>query len=472
VGGSALAGLQGIFTGRGPNTVSGGTTTLTAGQRAQAAMQLIAGIAGGIAQWRQGGTLNRTLGGAATGGTLGLAFGGPIGAAIGAIIGAAIGAISSTQNKGIGTLAGWALGGPIGAIFGFRAASRRAETARIVESIKAELKAITDAFAAGSGTLNATIQGLEKERADTITRLTGKKGADKKLKEITDAIDKELLTLKRQQKDILDAFNLKVALAGVPENARETAQSISELAAVLKEAADAGASADQQIKYLNATLDDLKVKLGRDLRSDEQETIDLLMQEIDLQKQREGIIKDAADAELVVKQKLGISRILTPAQQAAQEIKAIRDARDEKLASLDEEAARLKAQVEGRAELFGFTSDELDLQGQRATLLERQLELERSITVEVIARIREQQEIFRQLAAGLIPSLPAGILPSGYAFPVGAQYSFPAGVTIQIQWPTDSGGTGRGRVSPEEAAQLVADGIATMAERRLAGFAE
>jgi hypothetical protein len=471
VGGSAFAGLQGIFTGRGPRVqvgtdvfgapkVSG--TTLTSGQRMQAAMMLIAGISGGISQWRQGGTANRALGGAMAGGTIGM-LAGPEGAIIGAIIGAAIGAISSTTNKGVGTLAGWALGGPIGGFFGFRAASRRAETKRIAETIKAELKSITDAFASGSGTLNATIQGLEKERADAITRLTGKKGASKPLKEITDAIDKELLTLKRQQKDILEAFNLKVALAGVPENARETAQSISELAAVLKEAADAGASADQQIKYLNATLDDLKVKLGRDLRSDEQETIDLLMQEIDLQKQREGIIKDAADAELAVKQKLGISRILTPSQQAAQEIKAIRDARDEKLASLDEEAARLKAQVEGRAELFGFTSDELDLQGQRATLLERQLELERSITQEVIARIREQQNIFRQLAAGLIPSLPAGILPPGYAFPAGTSYAI-NNPTIAIYFtnpPTD----------PDQAAEMIRVGVSRVAARKVTGFA-
>lgn len=478
VGGSALAGLQGIFTGRGPGTpftfgtdvfgtptVSGGPTQLTPGQRINAAMQLIAGIAGGIGQWRQGGTLNRTLGGATVGGTAGFMAGGPIGAAIGAIIGAALGAITSTQNRGIGGLAGFALGGPIGAIFGFRAAGARKQTANIEAEIIAQIKAISNAFASGEGNLKDTIAGLERERADAITRLTGRKGGGSdKAKKIVEELDKQLAVLRRQQKDILEAFSQNLGLLQVADGAREAAQSIAEMAATLKEAADAGASLDQQTRFLNLSLDELKKTTGQALRDDEQETIDLLLRDIDLQKQRADIVKQAADAELAVKQKLGLGRILTPAQQAAQEIKSIRDQRDEKLASLDEEAARLKAQIEGRAELFGFSSAETVLQGERNDLLARQLELERSITAEIIARIREQQAIFASLAAGLIPSLPAGILPSGFAVPAGAQYNFPGNITIQVVLPNGAD------ITPREAAAIFRAGVAEAAARRNTGF--
>jgi len=75
----------------------------------------------------------------------------------------------------------------------------------------------------------------------------------------------------------------------------------------------------------------------------------------------------------------------------------------------------------------------------------------------------EQQDLFRQLAAGLIPSLPAGILPPGYAFP--------AGTTYVIQNPTIAITFTNPPVDAEEAADIIRRGTKKLAEDQQWGAA-
>jgi hypothetical protein len=159
---------------------------------------------------------------------------------------------------------------------------------------------------------------------------------------------------------------------------------------------------------------------------------------------------------------MGLAPALTPAQQAAQRLKDLNKAHDEQIQQLDEQAAQLKAQMDGRIELFSWTQKDLDATGARALILAHQLDLERSITAETIARIKAQQDLFGQLASGKIPGLPDGILPPGFTFPGGSSYTIgTANITIQFpKTPTDK----------NEFMRMLGEAFAEMPLRRGLGY--
>lgn len=448
-GGSFLSGLRNIFrrgSGLSAGSRLGGLLGLL-GTGIGGAQLLTSLLSGGFSGPGRGALTGGLLG---AGGLVGLGLIGT--ASAGIPLGAALPILLSNPLTAIAGIAGATIGGLLGA--------QRKKTRRIAQQIKDEIKESLTAFNEGRSNLRDTIGALEQERADAIRRLSGKKGGSKELQPILSEIDKQLGDLRRRQKEILEEFNTKVALLGVPEGARDAAEAIASITRELKAAADAGATAQQQIEFLNRSLADLKVKIGRELRNEEQETLDLLLQQIDLTKQREQIEKDAAEAERNVRQRFGLERALTPEQQAALEIRKIREQKAERLKALDEEEKRLQAQLEGRAELFGFSLEELDAAGARERILARQLEIERQITAEIVARISEQRQVFEDLAAGRIPALPAGLLPPGFAFPQGAGVTFsPGAVVINI-------GAGGGGIEPREIREEVVRAFEEIAARR------
>jgi len=352
------------------------------------------------------------------------------------------------------------------ALFGAKKGKARARSQALVKEIQEEFKKTINAFNSGAIGVAETIKQLEAERARAVANTRGGKGGNTaQMQQAIDQIDAQLASLKKQQKDILENFSQKIGLFKVPEGVRDFAQQIADIAKTLKTAADAGATAAQQIEYLNGALDEMKLKLGRDLRSEEQQTFDLLLQTVDLQKQRQKIIDDSAEAERNVRRQFGLAPALSPAQQAAKQIKDIRKQRDEQLKQNDEEQARLKAQLEGRAELFGWSLKDLDAAGARDKILAHQLELERAITAETIERIRAQQAYLAQLASGRIPSLPEGVLPPGFMFPsgAGAQYNTFAPGSVVINFPNMP-------TNPDQFADIVRRGLAQIGSGRTHGL--
>jgi len=279
------------------------------------------------------------------------------------------------------------------------------------------MKQIIAAFDQGAASLKDTIARLEAERADAVRRLSGRKGGEKELRAITEQIDAQLAELRKRQREILEDFRRGLAMLKVPEGARDAAEAIAQIARTLREAADAGATAAEQMEYFKRSIEDLTTRLGRELRDEERETIGLLMREIDLRKERDEVIKQAAEDEAAVRRRAGLERALTPAQQAALEIRKIRERRDERLRELDNEQRLLDAQLEGRKELFGLSLGQLSLDDARRALLERQVALEREITAEIVACVRAQKDMLAALAAGGVPELPVGLLPAGFRFP-------------------------------------------------------
>jgi hypothetical protein len=352
----------------------------------------------------------------------------------GMFTGAMGGAMIGTEiMPGIGTAVG-AIGG---AVFGGLTGAKRSQGAALVKQIKDSMKEITNAYNDGTTSLADTITQYQALRDKAVASIRGgKKGNSTEMQQYIDALDSQIASLKKQQKSVLDAFNQQIGIFALPTGAQDIASKIVAIAKAIKEAGDAGATAAEQIAYLNEAMDALKTTTAQGLRTDEQDTLNLMMQELDVKKQITDLNTSYNDSVLDVKRSLGLAAALTPEQQAAKQLKDLKKQHDDQLASLTAQQSDLQAQLDGRMELFGWTQKDLNATTARAAILDQQLTIERSITAETIARITAQEAYLAQMASGKIPALPAGTLPPGFSFPTGtgSQYNTfsPGSVVIQV----------------------------------------
>jgi hypothetical protein len=402
---------------------------------AQAAVSMIAGFVGAIQTISQAkGGISGMFMGALTGAEVGAAFG-PWGAAIGAVGGALFGGITGMK---------------------------RAAGQAMLKQIHDSFKDIQLAYNAGTTSLADTITQMQALRAKAVASTTGgKKGNSAQMQSEIDALDSQLASLKKQQKAVLDQFRSQIGIFSLPTGAQDVAKEILNIATALKQAADAGATAAEQIKYLNGAMDALKTKTAGGLRTDQMDTLNMMKQQLDLTKQRNDLNDSYSQSVLNIKRSLGLAPALTPAQQAAIQLRDLKKQHDDQLAQIDEQAATLKAQLDGRAELFGWSLKDLNTATARAAILAQQLTIERAITAETIARITATEGMLAQMAAGKIPSLPAGVLPPGFSFPSGTNSTYniqPGAIVINVPNSTMSaddmaallqkalGGINRGRM--------------------------
>lgn len=382
--------------------------------------------------------------------SLGIAIHDAFGQGLGQGIGAALQAVGSfvPGPVGVALQAGGAIVSMIGGMF---TKGARKLAAQISKAINSTL----NSFNAGTLNLGPAIAQLEKQRADAINRLSGKKGGQKELDKILPEIDSAIAQLKRQQKEIFEAFDKELKILRLPDQFRDIGKSVEELNEKIRAFLDAGGNYLQAQEYLARSLQDIFRNASRTLREDELEVIDLLQREIDLHKAREEAINDAAKAERDVRSRLGITRQLTPAQEAAIQIREIRRRRDERVEEIDRELQLVDAQLEGRRELYelGLTEEEL---------FARRLDLTRQETAEIRERIRLIQEFLQQNAAAFaaaFSSFPPGAGVPNVPFFTGSHFT-PGGITVgQVLINPHPG------MSPREAWEIVREGMEYGARR-------
>jgi hypothetical protein len=392
------------------------------------AMGAIGGIASTIGAISQStGGLSGALTGAMGGAEMGLAIGGPtpLGAAL-----AGVGAIG-------------------GGIFGALTGAKRSQAAALTKQVTDSFKSISEAFNSGTVSLADTITQLTALQAKATASIkTGKKGNQTQMQAEIDAITSEVDQLKKQQKSVLDAFNQQIGIFALPTGAQDIASKIVAIAQALKTAADAGATAAQQIAYLNGAMAALQTTTAQGLRSDESDTLTMMQQSLDLKQQISDLNTNYNDAVLNVKRSLGLAAALTPEQQAAKQLKDLKTQHDQQLTALTDQQTLLQAQLDGRMELFGWTQKDLDATTAHAAIIAQELLIQQQITAETIAQYQAQEDMLAQMAAGKIPSLPAGTLPSGFTWPTGATYN----QTITISFPSMPS-------NPADFAKIVSEGL-------------
>lgn len=417
----------------------------TTSDRLQGGAEALGSAAQGIGQIRQGGV------GAAAGG-----------AQLGQLVGAAIPVIGPLVGSLVGAVGGSLFAG----IFG-----SQKQTDKIAKQIKEQVKQTLDAISSGTETLIQGLNDLQKEREQAIAQLSGKKGGKAQLQEITDNIDQQVAQLKAQQKQILDKFNQTVGELYAPKGTENYVQTIAQIATTLRDAAGAGASAAQQVAYLNGALTQLKTTVGNDLNDEEKTLLDNLQKEIDLKQQSADIDAAAANQALGVQRSLGLTRGVTAGQGAAQQLRDIENQRQKQQKDITNQLTLVDAQIGQQKSLFKINTDGLTLDQQRQLILKDQLAIQTQITAQTYQQIKNQQEFYANLAAGRV-SVPQGVLPSDLKLPTGAAYSLGSSpissqpLTIQtpqivIQYS--------GAADPKVLAQAVRDGILQINNERRSG---
>lgn len=357
------------------------------------------------------------------------------GAAAGAsLAGGAVSGLSSLSSSigsmfsavpGLGTAI--SLGGAaIGGIFGMQ----QKQSSNIAKDIKNQVNDILDALRSGSQGIGATIQQLEQQRDQAIAQLSGSKSGKKELQNLLPDLDQQIADLQGQQQQLLDQFHQNLAALSIPEDAgRDTITQIQQIADALKQAAQAGASAAEQMQYLDEAMNDLKVSIQNDLLNEEQTTLGLLQKEIDLQQQKSQLINQTYAQQKSIADSLALNRAQTPAQSAALQIRETGIQSDYQLQQLDQQQQLLEAQIDGQAQLFGWDLQDLQTADAKTKLLQQQVALQQQLTAQTVAQIKANQSFLGQLNAGNIPALPPGSLPSNFTWPTGGAYSPTPGAT-------------------------------------------
>lgn len=372
--------------------------------------------------------------------------GGVRGSISGGLSGLAAGAEIGSIIPGLGTAAGAIIGGIAGAIGGVFGGQKKQQQAQDkANKILDEANKVVQNLNVGTVDLKTAITLLQGQLAQTNS-ISGK-GTDSIKQNAQQNIQNEINQLQAQQKQILDTFQQQLGLLKVPDGARSAAQAIQQIAQALKQAADAGASATDQIDFFNASVAELSHQLGDTLTQDEQNILGMLRQDIDLRQQQQDIIQNAADQERQIRQSLGLQRTLTPAQQAAQQIAAIEKQKNTQLAALKEQQDSLEAQINGQAELFGYSVKDLANADAKQKIIAAQLDIEKKMTAEIVAQIKAQQDFYNSLLSGKIPSLPEGLLPPGFQGTGSTTYTFQPGAIVI--------NTGPGTSAADLAAQLM-----------------
>ncbi len=358
------------------------------------------------------------------------------GGALGALNGALTGAEMGSFLPGPGTAIGAAVGG-IAGIFGSGKAKKRAQD--IANNIVEAANKITQALNLSAIDLKTAIAQLQAQLA-AANQIHGK--GTKEIKQQTvDSLTSQINQLEAQQQQILESFRQTLANAELPSGMDSLAQQLEQIAKTLKDAAGAGATAAEQIDYLNAAMKNLTQSLGDTLTDEEQNLLGLMSQDADIRQQQKDLLVNEASQIASVTGGLGVGRTWTPAEQAALQIKQIKLQANQQLIQLQDQQKLLDAQIDGEAQLYGLSMQDLDAANAKALILQKQLDITKQIAAETDATIKAEMQWYQELLSGKIPNLPVGALPPGFSWPTGggSNFTFADGaIQINVNGATDA----------------------------------
>lgn len=336
-------------------------------------------------------------------------------------ISSAIGGIKQSFSQGglsgvlsgitsIGDIAAGAVGF-VGSIISGISDLFSAHAKKIAENIKDEVAAIDGAFKAGNLTVTSAISATEAQKTYALNNLSGDR-----LQQVLDQINQELVALRAQQKATLDSFNAELAKLKAPVGIGDFNSSFVQIIQTLRTASAAGASLTDQLAYLNLSVTQLATNLNGTLRSAEQSTLSLLRQDIALQQQKADLQISYDEQRRAILSSVGLAPVLTPGQQIAQQLADLDRQHKEQVDANNEQQDQLTAQLDGQAQLYGFSVKITDLESEKNAVIAQQLLLQKQITAESTTQLTQQLQLLAMLHQGQIPNLQAGLLPTGPDF--------------------------------------------------------
>lgn len=320
--------------------------------------------------------------------------------------------------------------GPILEIIGslFTSAAKK-----IAEDVKKSFQKTVDSFNNGNTTLVDTINALERQRADAIARLSGKKGGQDQLNQILPEFDKEIQSLQKQQKDIITSFDLQLKFLLLQSDTLSTIEKQwSDINKQVKDYLDAGGDATKAQQFLSLQLQNIQKDAISQLQEGEKQAIQDAISLNDLLDQRNKLEQDFAKTKFDLINADSLERkqagVVTRGQQLADAQKAY----DDQLAALNDQIDLTTQKVNKEKQIF-------DLSGSIADLHRRDEQFALDALDAQILKYNDLKSIIDSITIG----------PDGLAKAAGGTSSIVNNIDITVN----------GGPSNTETAQVVSDAV-------------
>jgi hypothetical protein len=276
------------------------------------------------------------------------------GKAQGGVLGG-IGAVASSLGglPVIGPYAA-AIGSALSLIGGlFTAAAKR-----IAEDIKKSFQKTIDNYQNGNATLIETLNAVERERTDAISRLSGKKGGKDELDKILPEFDQEIASLKLQQKQIVEGFEASLSLLRIQSDTlAQVEKQWTDINKQVKDYLDAGGNAAKAQEFLALSLAKIRQDAQDQLDQSEQDAIQDALKLNDLLTQRNKLNEDFAKQEFDLINADALERKQAGAVTRGKELADLRAQHQKDLDAINDQIKQAQVRVDKETKVFNLATD-------------------------------------------------------------------------------------------------------------------
>lgn len=325
------------------------------------------------------GLINQVQQGVQQGGTLG---------GIGAAAGIA-GNIVSSFNPLAGAVVG-AIGGIFSTIGGlFKKAAQD-----LAKHLKEEFDGILNAYNLGQASLFDTIHKLQQERNKAIQELSHKKGGKDELKKLLPQFDDEIAQLKRQQKDVKEAFETNLTILQSGHGSDVLQQWLSDWQGINKQVKDyidavgpTGYVAAGQ--FLTLTLQQKRKELQDQMTEAEQSAVQDALQLNDLLKQRNDLETNYKNTVFELETADSLARRTAGAVTRGREIQAATKQYNDERDALDYQIKSLTQRVDIERQVFNLSADTAKLRSQALDLELQKVMTQKQQWIDILNLIKQ-----------------------------------------------------------------------------------
>jgi hypothetical protein len=330
----------------------------------------------------------------------------------------------------------------IGGVLSFVGTMFTRAAKKIAEDVKASFQKTLDNYQNGNATLVETLNALERQRADAIIRLSGKKGGKDELNKLLPEFDREIQELKKQQEEIITSFNDSLeALRLHSDTLIQVKKQWQDINKQVKDYIGAGGDYTKAAEYLSLSLQKIREDAVTELDKAEQDAIQDALKLNDLLEERNRLVEDFKQKEFDLINQDAIERRQAGSVVRGRELEQLRKENQDALAKINAEIALTNKKVEKQREVFNISTDVEALHRRDEELTLAALDMQ-------IQKLRDLKSIADSITLG----------ENGQW---GSAMFQPTALTIQVNVTAPVGDE-----PPEDWGRTVADSVAEELERR------
>jgi hypothetical protein len=306
----------------------------------------------------------------------------------------------------------------IGGVLSFVGGLFTAAAKRIAEDVKKSFSRTLEEYQSGNASLVETIQTLERQRLDAISRLSGKKGGRDELNDILPEFDREISNLRKEQQEIVQNFDTALNYLRLQNDTLEQVQKQWQgINDQVKEYIGAGGDAAKAAEFLSLQLGKIRQDTLEDLEQAEQDAIQEALKLNDLLEERNKLVQDFRQKEFDLINSNSIERRQAGSVVRGRELDELRKQHQESLNNIDQQIRMSTIRVQKEREVFQFSTDIAELHRRDEELTLKFLDAQ-------IQRYREMKDLVSSIVFG----------PNGWA-----SSSLPSAPVISIGTVTVTG---------------------------------